>query len=138
MCEQLGNLKNSVYPLLVTLSLLSPTSSASGLRMYYNKMVRAKETPQLITPAPPPSRSFPSTSTPPPNTHPYHNIVPILEYFEEMQDAENLAYLLSRLRLLHNASYLKAPSLTAILARINPLVREFSSSLFRLSMLERG
>jgi len=119
MCEQLGNLKNSVYPLLVTLSLLSPTSSASGLRMYYNKMVRAKETPQLITPAPPPSRSFPSTSTPPPNTHPYHNIVPILEYFEEMQDAENLAYL-SRLRLLNNASFLNTPSLTTILERIKP------------------
>jgi len=238
-------------------SLLSPTSSASDLRVYYNKLAHAKETPpQQITPEPASPQSCSSSSTSPPtlisttstttvptidtvsleeglsclfqdilvditlllalmastDQHPnqleyYHwylrlnerwghvrhlckraqeiffditmcsvgvrlgmrvkdytsaraaafkffdlmdhplfvymplppsIVVPILEYFEEMQDAENLAYLLSRLRLLHNASYLKAPSLTAILARINPLVREFSSSLFRLSMLERG
>jgi len=52
-------------------------------------------------------------------------VVPILEYFEELRDAENLSYFLSRLRPLNNASFLNAPSLTNILARINPLVASF-------------
>jgi len=71
MCEQLGALKNSVYPRLLTQSLLSPTSSASDLRVYYNKLVRTKEAaPQQIIPAltPPHSRSSSPTSTKSPPT----------------------------------------------------------------------
>ena len=49
-------------------------------------------------------------------------VAPILEYFEEMQDAENLAYFLARLRQLNNASFLNAPSLRPILERIKPLL----------------
>jgi len=56
-------------------------------------------------------------------------VAPILEYFVELQDAESLAYFLSRLQL-HNAAYLNAPSLTTILERINRLlVRVLGSSL---------
>jgi len=238
MCEQLGTLKNSVYPRLLTQSLLSPTSSASDLRVYYNKLVRAKEAaPQQIIPAlaPPHSRSSSPSSTTPPTTssptltsgeddsleeglssllqeclvdialllvmsaskdhpnqleyqkwclrlaarwdhlkhlfkpslglcvditlcsagvrlgmrvndytsarasafkfinlmdHPIFMylplppsvVVPLLEYFEELKDANNLAFLFSRLRLLNNASYFNAPSLAPILQRISPLL----------------
>jgi len=54
-------------------------------------------------------------------------VAPILEYFVELQDAENLAFLLSRLRLLNNASYFSAPSLTTILERINLLLGALAS-----------
>ena len=251
MCEQLGNLKNLIYPRLLTQSLLSPTSSASDLRMYYNKLVRAKETPQQMTPTPAsphscnssPTSSSPTTSPPTLTSttsttsvvpalrtidnitsleeglscllrdifvdlvlllaltaskehlnhqledhHRYlrlgerwervrylfkpspvlcfdlalcsvgvrlgmrmkdHSsardaafkfidltdhpnfvfmplppafVVPILEYFEELKDTDNLALLLSRLRPLNNASFLNIPSLAIILDRINQLL----------------
>ena len=248
ICEQLGNLKNLIYPRLLTQSLLSPTSSASDLRLYYTKLVRAKETPlQQMTPTltSPHSCSFSPTSTSPTtspstltsttsttsvvpalrtiytvsleeglscdilvdlvlllattvskdhlnnqsehhhwylrlgerwehvkhlfkpspvlcfdlalcsigvrlgmrvrdfssarnaafkfidltdhpmfvfiNLHPAF-VVPILEYFEEVKDTDNLSFFLSRLRPLHNASYLKIPSLATILERINQLL----------------
>ena len=55
------------------------------------------------------------------NLHPAF-VVPILEYFEEVKDTDNLSFFLSRLRPLHNASYLKIPSLATILERINQLL----------------